>query len=356
MWSKLLWCLVILEVVLAVHGLGRFVGARAAGLTVNRVSIGFGNRVLDFTTRRGTRLEVRLFVIGLRVDVEKNASSAVSSPRAEALSKIFVGASGLAANLLFATLLFFFFYFFIGFPSVPPVIGTLNANGPAARAGLKEGDHIIAMDGTSPETFDDISRFVRARPDREMIIEVQRDGKVEQLRVRSESHAIQDRPGHWNRIGFIGIGFTLSPDSLQYRGMRFTRAVETAASQTADTVLGITATTWQLLGGEPAAHAEGGPISIFRSQAPPQPLQLRIAGFCFILAYASLLLFTINLVPLSTFDSGKFVLLVVEAIRGAPLSAQVYRYAFLASLAVLSIASIWVGVRITGLWRWLTTL
>ncbi|HKF97136.1 MAG TPA: RIP metalloprotease RseP, partial [Steroidobacteraceae bacterium] len=98
-------------------------------------------------------------------------------------------------------------------PPVPPVLGPVTPEGPAARAGLAAGDRIVAIDSVAVNDFRQIVEYISARPGERVNIDYRRGGATHSVQVTVASEEAAGR-----RIGRIRVqqpaGVTYPPDML----------------------------------------------------------------------------------------------------------------------------------------------
>jgi regulator of sigma E protease len=150
-----LWIVPVLGLLVLVHEAGHFFTARMFGIRVEEFAIGLPPRAFAIR-RNGIDYSINWLPIGGFVKIlgENGDSDAPDSfGRAPAWQRIVVLAAGVTMNLLTALILFFIF-FMMGrdVSSGPPMIGQVtDASGPAAVAGLTDGDIVLAIN-TVPMT------------------------------------------------------------------------------------------------------------------------------------------------------------------------------------------------------------
>ncbi|HET8710077.1 MAG TPA: RIP metalloprotease RseP [Spongiibacteraceae bacterium] len=156
--QTLLVTAVTLAVVVTIHEFGHFWVARRCGVKVLRFCIGFGKPLWSRLDRHGTEFAIAAVPLGGYVKMLDEREGEVpaellpqSFMRKPVTSRIAIVAAGPIANLLLAIALFWVIYM-AGISGVTPVIGSIAADSPAARAGLEVGQEIVAVDGASTPT------------------------------------------------------------------------------------------------------------------------------------------------------------------------------------------------------------
>lgn len=173
------------------HELGHFLAAKRSGIRVEKFSIGFGPELVGFT-RGETRYCLALLPFGGYVkmpgespdDSTTGAGDEFSSASVE--KRIFVAAAGPAMNILLGILAYGLIYI-LGV-SVPrsvhtTEIGYVLPDYPAAIAGLQPGDKLLEIDGRKVHRWEDIQKRILVRPEEELQVLVERDGKQFMLNV-----------------------------------------------------------------------------------------------------------------------------------------------------------------------------
>jgi regulator of sigma E protease len=149
--SYVLAFLVAIGVLVAVHEYGHFWMARRLGIRVLRFSIGFGRPLWSRRGADGTEYALAAIPLGGYVKLLDEREGPVDPAllagaynRKPVWQRILVLLAGPVANFLFAVLAYWVL-FVAGVPALKPVIGEVAANTPAAAAGLRPGDEIVAV-------------------------------------------------------------------------------------------------------------------------------------------------------------------------------------------------------------------
>ena len=159
--TSVLAFIVAISVLVAVHEFGHFWVARRLGIKVLRFSIGFGQPLWRRTAADGTEFWISAIPLGGYVkmlDEREGNVSAEDLPRAfnrqPPSRRIAVLLAGPAFNFLFA-IVAYWAMFVAGVPAMKPLVGEIAPDSPAAEAGMRAGDLIVAIDGVSTDSMMD---------------------------------------------------------------------------------------------------------------------------------------------------------------------------------------------------------
>jgi regulator of sigma E protease len=164
------------------HELGHFIVARLCRVRVLQFSIGFGPELYSFT-RNDTEYRIGALPLGGYVrmlgmdpsDETEGAGDEDSFQNKSLWQRIAIVFAGPAFNLILP--FFVFFGLFLTASEIQPaIVGSVEPDGVASRAGLASGDRITSIDGEKVEGWWDLLRVVSASADKEITMTVERDG------------------------------------------------------------------------------------------------------------------------------------------------------------------------------------
>ena len=337
--------IVMIGVLVFVHEGGHYIAGRVFGTRIDSFAFGFGRELLGFTDRRGTRWRLNLWPLGgyVRFTGDMNAASQ-PDPEVQALpvaeraglfvfkplwQRAIIVAAGPAINFVFAILIYAAFYIAMGHPVRPPVIAQVQAGSPAAAAGLLPGDRIATIDGASVDRFEDVVATVYGNTGTPLSVGIARGGTVRTIAITPAIVETQDRFGTRIRHGRLGV--VAPPPTIERVGPL--RAVVLAGEDAAEIVRSIVTTIGQVIRGERSLSEFGGPIK--SGQVTGQAASLGLLSFITFMAFFSINLGFVNLLPIPMLDGGHLFLYAVEALRRQPLGPKTQEWAFMSGFAAL---------------------
>ena len=222
----------------------------------------------------------------------------------------------------------------IRMPLVLPVVGGLTEDGPAAQAGFLEGDLIISADGEAIPLWMDWVTYVRARPAQAITVELEREGKRQNLSV-TPAAAVSDG----GRTGAVGMSVALPvvPDAQQRHFDRGpVEALVASVKRSGDLVVFTFKSIGRMLQGLISPSNLSGPITIAKVAA--STAEAGWVAWLGFLALLSVSLGALNLLPIPVLDGGHLVFYGFEAIFGKPLPDRIQMAGYQVGLVlVLSI-------------------
>jgi regulator of sigma E protease len=197
---------VVLGIMIFVHELGHFMAAKSFGVRVLVFSLGFGKRLLHFT-KGDTDYRISALPFGGYVKMAGDDPSGVrqgdpgeflAKPRWQRFLIVLMGpVMNILLALFLLTCLYKFHFQKPAYEEQAAVLGDVEEDSPAEKAGLAAGDRIVRFEGLRNPKWEDVKFKVLTSADEKISLEVERDGQV-------ANKSLTPRAEGPDRIGYAG--------------------------------------------------------------------------------------------------------------------------------------------------------
>ena len=330
--------LLVLGPLVFVHEYGHYIVGRWCGVKADTFSIGFGRKILGWTDKRGTEWKIGWLPLGGYVQFAGDRD-AVSQPDADwqqlpaeqrshtfpaqpVWKRALIVLAGPVTNFLFAIAIFAAFNMAYGIPKTPAVVGGVQAQSAAQEAGLRVGDRIVSIDGRTIDIFNDIQSAVAFNLGKPAQLEIDRAGQRLDISLRPRIVSESDQFGNKSERAVIGV----HSGPPVYTTVGPLAAIRSSAAQTWEIVRLTGQIMGQFVTGQRSIKDMGGPVKIAKQSG--EMAALGIGTLIFFVAFISINLGFINLLPLPMLDGGHLVFYAYEAIRRRPAPPQAQEWAF----------------------------
>jgi regulator of sigma E protease len=336
----------MISMLIVLHEYGHFWAARRNGVRVIDFALGIGPTLLKWTSpRTTTSYRINLFPIGgycvmKDASLQKNISDEkrdTSPPHAAndddyankaTWQRMAIVLAGPATNIVVAVCLMVVSYAWVGMPVTSAVLGAIEPNHPASRAGLRQGDRIVSANGIELKSKTDsthgpgdrLVEIVSASIGKPVSIVYERDDR----RYETTAYPEAGSSGQ-GRIGFVKtqtltrIGFFAAVGA----------SVKNVFQVTSETIASLLrmVTAPKSIG---TMHGVVGIASISNTV-----LSLGFERYVYFTALISVALGIFNLLPIPALDGGRAIFIVAEMVRGKPIDAKKEHYVTIGGFAVL---------------------
>lgn len=307
---------ITIGILVTVHELGHFIAAKMTGMRVDEFAIGFGPAL--WKKKKGETLySLRCIplggynkIAGMEPGEEVTADGYYfkSIP-----ARLLVVVAGALMNFILPVFLFAGMNFVNGVEDMvnKAVLGTVREDGAAYQAGLRVGDKLLTINGKTVTTWDDVIVQIRNNGEKPLAITATRNGVVQKCIMRPRMNAELKR-------AIIGI----SP-MFERRSCGPVESLGIGVKQTVNVMVMMVNGLYRIITGTAAADLSG-PIGVVLAAG-----EVAAKGFAAVVnfvAFLSINLGIINLLPLPALDGGYVVLLFLEAVRGKALPAKAMEY------------------------------
>ncbi len=216
-------------------------------------------------------------------------------------------------------------------PIIPTVIGRIEPNTPAARSGLAIGDKIIRINAQPIENWTEMSDMISDNPNKTLSFEIEHQGKKRTIPILIEAqHSWFSKPQ-----GLLGISpdFTLPAYLTRHIQYNPIAALPHAWQNMMDFCYLNFLTLEKLLTGKASIKSLGGPISILTSAGAS--LNQGILPFFSFLAFLSIAIGVLNILPIPGLDGGHILFQLIETLLQRPLSPRIQLFCYRLGFAIL---------------------
>ncbi len=369
--------LVVFGLVVFVHELGHFVAAKLTGVYAPVFSLGWGRRL--FGWRKGeTDYRVSIIPLGgyVRMATKEDDSmagieggadrgtldGATERPAdvAEALwdpnglapfgpkavpperwvesksvpARVFILSAGVMMNIVLTLVVSSGIFYSYGNPYRPAVIDSVVTGAPAAEAGLTGGDRIVAINGKSVKAWDEVLDLVAPVTSGSLTFEVERAGARLTRTITPRLTEIDDPvTGGKRQVGRVGIQVR---DTVAHEDVGLVQSMQYGGQATWRMATSVVDVLTGLFSGEVSAKNLGGPIAIARTSV--QAARNGAETLWSLIAFLSLNIAILNLVPIPVLDGGQILMVLAEAVKGSAFSGRTREaFARVGVLAVLAL-------------------
>ena len=316
---SLLWFILILGAIVAVHEFGHFIFAKFAGIYVYEFSIGMGKKLFG-KKKKGSETEfcVRAVPLGGYVMIAGEDTLDENIPKDRQmcnksfLQRFMVLFAGPFNNFLFAFVILFISALIFGAISMKPYVGNVVEGYPAYEAGLRQGDLILAIDGKKITNWDRGLIILQTSEGEKVTFKVKKeDGTIATYEVTPKPETDEDG----NQVYKFGIG----TDSKRERG--FFKSISYAFNRTISLFESMFDTLKYLFAGKVGVNQLSGPVGIY--SIIDKQAKVGFEALLYLIAYLSINVGVINLLPFPAFDGGRILFLFIEKIFKKPVSKKV---------------------------------
>jgi len=345
--------IVILSILVLLHELGHFLMAKRAGIGVEEFGLGLPPRIwgkkIGETIYSVNWLPFGGFVRLVGEDpLDKNVNAKNSFYQKSILQRSLVVVAGVVSNFILAVVIFYIVVFALGFKvSVPLLIEhkfkfvnetrqvfvvDVSANSSAEKAGIKNGDSIIAVDGQDISSIGQLQKVIKFSENKKLVVTLENP-------VNNQKRIVQATPIYSENLKApalgVGLGelvvlnyqtfgqkvfsgFIHSYNTTEYSFKVFKELISFAIKERTFA---------------PVSEGVSGPVGI--AQITSQAVSLGAVSVLQLMGLLSLNLAVLNILPIPALDGGRFFFIIVEAITRRRVYPKVEKWAHSIGFALL---------------------
>jgi regulator of sigma E protease len=341
--------IIILGILVFVHELGHFLVARRNGVMAEEFGFGFPPRVLGlYKAKNGKRkivwgskkvesedtvYSLNWIPLGGFVKIMGEDGEEKKDPKSFAEKSAFtrtrILAAGVAMNFLLAAVLLSVGYF-VGIPqAVDDVTGGNFKNekiqiietipgSPAEQMGIQVGDQIVGAKDSSGKlvafnTIEQVQNYINSNKGQTISLDIKRGNEALDISGTPRT----DFPASEGALG-ISLVKTAQVSYPWYESIW--RGVKTTIDLAGMIIIAFGNLLWKLITGHSVGMDVSGPVGIAVLTG-----QVAKLGFIYILQFTALLsvnLAIINILPIPALDGGRILFILIEKLKGSPVSQK----------------------------------
>lgn len=321
MWFiTLLVLILILGIIILVHEFGHFIWAKTFGVHIYEFSIGMGPILHTHKGRDGIDYNIRAFPIGGFVSMAGEVYDDDEKIPKEKLmcnrpwyQRLIILVAGVVNNFILAIVILFFMGLFLGSTTTKPIIGTILENSAAEEAGLEVGDQILSINDIKASSWDKLQIALYRKNDSNTYTFTVRKTTGEEKTLEITPKKVT------NEDGSETMQFGLGMDQTKHYG--FVASIKYAFMKFGSIVSSMMLTITSLFTGKISLNALSGPVGIY--SVVGESMSVGISQLVYIVAFLSINVGFINILPFPAFDGGHVLFLLIEKIKRSPVDAKI---------------------------------
>ncbi len=321
MWFITLIVLIfILGLLVMIHEFGHFIFAKKCGVFIYEFSIGMGPIIFKKIGKDGIQYSIRALPIGGYVQMagevaedDKKVPKEKFMCNKSGFQRFLILVAGVTFNFLLAFVLLFFSALIWGSSSLDPIVGSVVEDYPMAEAGIEKGDRILAVNGKNVHTWDKAQILLNLKTkDGYYTFKMEKsNGEVTTYKVKPKEE--KDDNGDVRKVFGVQIDTT--------RKYGFVEALKYSVLKFGSVINSMFIVIVNLFTGNLGLNALSGPVGIYGVVG--ESITMGIQQLIYLVAFLSINLGFINILPFPAFDGGRILFLIIEKIKGSPVNAKV---------------------------------
>ncbi|RCW55706.1 RIP metalloprotease RseP [Halanaerobium sp. ST460_2HS_T2] len=339
--------IIVLGVLVFIHEFGHYITAKKSDIMVSEFALGFGPKLISKKVGE-TLYSIRAIPLGGFCNMVGEFPADDSMPEEErkiydqakekgrlftqksSLKRLAVILMGPIMNFLLAVVIFILAFAIFGVPTSTTkdaVLGEVIPEQPAAEAGLRANDKILAINGQQINSWEEMSALIRENADQEITVRYQRKGEVNTINITPVQSEDNER-------GVIGVYPQLIRENVS-----FISSISLGLQQSYQ-VFVMTISGFVQMFRESSTEDIGGPIMI--ASIIGQAARVGILNVLNWTAIISINLGIINLLPFPALDGGRILFILIEMVRGKAVDPRKESFVHMIGFAILMLLMLFI--------------
>lgn len=321
MWLLTLIVLIlILGIIILVHEFGHFIWAKKFGVFIYEFSIGMGPIIHTHKGKDGINYNIRAFPIGGFVSMAGEVYEDDDKTPKEKfmcnkpwLQRLIILVAGVVNNFILAIVILFFMALFMGSTTTKPIVGTILEGSAMESAGIEVGDEIVKLNGIKTSSWDklQIALYRKSKNDTYEFVVKKENGEEKTYQVTPKKITNED--------GSETTQFGFGVDTTKHTG--FFASIKYAFAKFHSIMSSMVLTITSLFSGKISLSALSGPVGIYGVVG--DSISVGLSQIVYIIAFLSINVGFINILPFPAFDGGRVLFMIIEKIKRSPVDAKI---------------------------------
>ena len=333
----------ILGVIVAIHEFGHFIFAKIMGVYVYEYAIGMGPRLFSFKPKNSeTVYSIRAVPLGgfcslAGEDTEFDDGEKVPKDKRlqskKPWQRFFIMFMGPGFNFLLTIVIIFLVSIFTNSYETTPIVRNVKIDSSIAEAGIENGDKIIKINDHNIYTYDDIKLVLTlsTNKNKTTFVVEKKDGKQKTYKIAPKKQKEGKTTRYVYGINTIGEKTTGIGNAVKYTFVK-----------TGYYFREMFATVGALFTGKVSVKDLSGPVGIYSIVGKSR--EKGISNIFLLMAFLSLNIGFLNLLPLPAFDGGHILFILIELIRRKPVNPKVENIIHTVGLILLLLLMLYVTI------------
>lgn len=342
MWFiSLLVLIFILGIIILVHEFGHFIWAKIFKVHIYEFSIGMGPIIFTHKGKDKIDYNIRAIPIGGFVSMAGEVYEDDNKINKKALmcnkpwwQRLIILVAGVTNNFIMALIFLFFMALIWGGETSDLVIDQIQEGSAISEVDIQVGDKLLEVDGKKVTSWEIAQiRLIMETEDNEHTLTVQEpDGSLKKVNVTPNIEEV-------NGVETPRYGFSVNQEIMT----GFGNSIKYAFHKFGNIVHSMALTVGGLFNGSISLNALSGPVGMY--EVVDQSMSYGISQIIYIIAFLSINVGFINILPFPAFDGGRVLFLIIEKIKGSPVNSKIENAFHMVGFVLLIILMIYITIQ-----------
>lgn len=309
--------IIILGAIVLVHEFGHFIFAKISGTYVYEFSIGMGPKIFS---KKGKETEYCIRAIPIGGFVSLAGEDVIEDEKIPKdrrmdnknfIQRFLILFFGAGNNFIFAFLLLLISALIFGSISPKPIVGEVLKDYPAYESGLRQGDLLLAIDDDKVVSWETAMLTLQLSEGKTLKFKVEdKSGNIKEFNITPVKEKVDGKDTYKYGFSTSGEKQTGIIPSIKY-----------AFTKTGSLFAVMWDTLKYLFVGKVGVNDFSGPVGIYNIVG--QQASQGVESVLYLIAFLSVNVGVINLLPFPAFDGGRILFLIIEKIFKKPIPKRI---------------------------------